>query len=85
MAVLCDSGFTKIVGIVEIFAGLLLIVPKTRPLGLMVIMPVIVTIFLFHVLLDNRITELIESGVPLLATLLIFAYHQKNWKAIIAR
>jgi uncharacterized membrane protein YphA (DoxX/SURF4 family) len=85
MGVLSKSGFTKIVGVIEVAAGLLLIVPKTRPLGLVVIMPVIITIFLLHALLDNRIDQLIESGIPLAATLLIFAYHQKNWKAIIAR
>ncbi|TRW23112.1 hypothetical protein FMM05_15590 [Flavobacterium zepuense] len=85
VGILYNSGFTKIVGGIEIAAGLMLIVPKTRPLGIVVILPVIITIFLLHALLDNRIDELIEAGIPLAATLLIFAYHQKNWKAIIAR
>ena len=85
MESLCSSGFTKIVGSIEVAAGLLLIVPKTRLLGTFIILPVIITIFLIHLLMDNRLTELVETGLPLIATVLIFSYHQKNWKAIIAR
>lgn len=82
---LCDSGFLFIVGIIEIVAGILLIFPKTRFGGILLIMPVIITIFLFHLMIDNRPFELIQSGIPLAATLLIFASHQKNLKLIMAR
>jgi uncharacterized membrane protein YphA (DoxX/SURF4 family) len=85
MNALCSSGFTKIVGAIEIFSGLLLIFPKTRPAGIMFLMPVIITIFLFHLLLDNRPEELIETGVPLLAALIIFISHYKNWKWVFAK
>jgi uncharacterized membrane protein YphA (DoxX/SURF4 family) len=85
MNALCSSGFTKIVGAIEIFSGLLLIFPKTRPAGIMFLMPVIITIFLFHLLLDNRPEELIETGVPLLAGLIIFISHYKNWKWVFAK
>jgi uncharacterized membrane protein YphA (DoxX/SURF4 family) len=85
MTVLCETGFTKIIGGIEVVAGLLLIFPKTRLTGTFIIMPIIICIFLIHALIDNRIYELLETGIPLSATLLIFAFHQKNWKLIIAR
>ncbi|MES2488099.1 MAG: hypothetical protein V4581_19385 [Bacteroidota bacterium] len=82
---LCESGFTKVIGTLEIISGLLLIYPKTRLIGTFIIMPIIINIFLIHALIDYRIHELLESGIPLAATLLIFAFHQKDWKLIIAR
>lgn len=80
MTVLCSSGFTKVVGSIEIFAGILLVFPRTRLLGTIILLPVISSIFLFHLLLDNRPDELIESGVPLAAVILILMYHYKEWK-----
>ena len=85
MTALCSSGFTKIIGFLEIAAGLLLIVPRTRLAGIFIIMPIIIAIFLFHLLLDNRSAELFETGIPMAITLLVFIYHQKDWKVIIAR
>jgi putative oxidoreductase len=82
---LCESGFMIIVGMIEIVAGALLIFPKTRFAGILMIMPVITTIFLFHLMIDNRPYELLETGIPLAATLLIFSSHQKNLKLIISR
>ncbi|KOS05895.1 hypothetical protein AM493_07485 [Flavobacterium akiainvivens] len=81
---LCESGFIIIVGIVEI-AGALLIFPKTRFAGTLIILPVITTIFLFHLMIDNRPYELLETGIPLAATLLIFSSHQKSLKLIVSR
>jgi len=80
MTALCGSGFTKIVGFFEVLAGLLLVFPRTRLLGTILIMPVISTIFLFHLLIDNRPDELIETGIPLAATVLILLSHYKDWR-----
>ncbi|MDV6170054.1 hypothetical protein R1T16_16570 [Flavobacterium sp. DG1-102-2] len=80
MTALCGSGFTKIVGFFEVLAGLLLVFPRTRLLGTILIMPVIGTIFLFHLLIDNRPDELIETGIPLAATVLILLSHYKDWR-----
>jgi putative oxidoreductase len=81
---LCQSGFMIIVGLIEIIAGLLMIFPKTRFAGVLMILPVITTIFLFHLMIDNRPYELLETGIPFAATLLIFSSHQKNLKLIIS-
>ena len=80
MTILCKSNFTKIVGGFEVLAGVLLIFPRTRLLGDIILMPVISTIFLFHALIDNRPDELIETGVPLAAAILILMYHYKDWR-----
>lgn len=81
---LCTSGFTKVVGFLEIASGILLIIPRTRLLGSIVLLPVIITIFLFHLLIDNRPHELVETGIPLLAAILVFASYYNVWKVIIA-
>jgi uncharacterized membrane protein YphA (DoxX/SURF4 family) len=83
MNVLCSSGFTKVVGSLEVFAGILLVFPRTRLLGSIVLLPVISTIFLFHLLIDNRPDELIETGVPLAAAALMLIYHYKDWRFMI--
>lgn len=80
MNALCSSGFTKVTGFFEVLAGLLLIFQRTRLLGAILLMPVITTIFLFHLLIDNRPHELVETGIPLAATLLILMYHYKDWR-----
>lgn len=80
MSVLCSSGFTKVVGSLEVFAGILLVFPRTRLLGNIILLPVISTIFLFHLMIDNRPDELIETGVPLAAALLMLIYHYKDWR-----
>lgn len=85
MVALCGSGFTKVVGFLEVLAGLLLVFPRTKLLGVILLLPVIITIFLLHAFIDNRPHELVETGIPLAIALLIFAYHYKDWKAIIIK
>lgn len=82
---LCESGFMVIVGLVEILAGLLLVFPRTRFAGVLMILPVITTIFLFHVMIDNRPYEVLETGIPFAATLFIFSTHQKNLKLLVSK
>jgi putative oxidoreductase len=81
---LCSSGYTKIVGALQVLSGILLVVPRTRLLGSMILLPIILNIFLFHLLLDNRPMELVETGIPLVANILILASFYKKWKVIIS-
>lgn len=80
---LCTSGFTKVVGILEIASGILLIIPRTRLLGSIVLLPVIITIFLFHLLIDNRPHELVETGIPLFVAIVVFTSYYDVWKVIL--
>ncbi len=84
MTSLCSSGYTKIVGVLQVISGMLLVVPKTRLLGSLILLPIILNIFLFHLLLDNRPLELVETGIPLVANMLILASFYKKWKVIIS-
>ena len=69
----CQSGFLKMVGLFQAAAGILLLIPKTRLLGAVILLPVIFNIFFIHAFLDNRPIELVETGIPLLITLIIIA------------
>jgi len=83
MTSLCTSGYTKIIGVLEVLSGLLLIIPRTRLLGSIILMPLILNIFLFHLVIDNRPHELVETGIPLLANIIIFAYYYPKWKNLL--
>lgn len=67
----CKSGFFKMIGFFQVLSGVLLVIPKTRLVGALLLMPIIFNIFTIHLFLDNRPEELIISGVPLLLTLII--------------
>lgn len=67
----CTSGFFKVIGVIQVLSGLLLIVPKTRLMGALVLLPVVINMFLIHFFLDNRPEELWETGIPLAMTVLI--------------
>ena len=83
MDALCQSGFMKLIGGLEVLSGLLLIYSRTRLIGSILLMPIIMTIFLFHLMIDNRPHENIETGIPLLINILIFAYYYPKWKDLL--
>lgn len=73
-----QTGFLKMVGVFQILAGLLMLIPQTRLGGLFILLPVILNIFTLHLFLDNRPDENIETGLFLALTVLLIAfYHQK--------
>lgn len=47
------SYLGSLVGIIEVVGGILLLVPSTRFLGLLSLMPVVVNIVIFHLAHDN--------------------------------
>lgn len=47
------TGFFTFVKVLEILGGILVAIPKTRPLGLIVLTPIIVNIFAFHVFITG--------------------------------
>jgi putative oxidoreductase len=48
--VLFSTGYLKVVKTIEIICALLLIMPKTRALGLVLLMPIVVNILLFELI-----------------------------------
>lgn len=77
MNTLKQQGFLKLIGVLQVLAGLLMLVPQLRLAGLIVLFPVILNIFLLHVFIDNRPHENVETGILLgIATLLLLYYHE---------
>lgn len=79
------SGFLKMVGVLQILSGLLIIIPVTRLVGLLLLLPVVVNIFCFHLFMDNQLHENIETGSYLLGTILLIAYYYKLLRNLLIR
>ncbi len=77
------SGFLKVVGVIQILAGLLMILPRTRLIGLGILLPITANIFLLHLFMDNRMDENIETGIYLLVNLLLILYYVKDLKCLL--
>jgi len=72
------SGFLDMISIFQILAGILIVIPKSRLLGLLFLLPIIFNIFFMHVFFDNRMHENIETGILLtICILLISKYYKK--------
>lgn len=69
------SYLGKFVGFFEIVGSLLLIIPKTRFIGLLVLTPIMVNIIAFHIAHDNP-----GNGIWIIVTLIfcIVCYSQKE-------
>ena len=50
MKVMGNTGYITVVKVLEVTIGLLLLIPKTRPLAMILIAPIIVNILLFELL-----------------------------------
>ncbi len=53
MAAFVPTGYLKFVKFFELIGGLLVLIPRVRNLGLLLLGPVIVNIIAFHVLVDD--------------------------------
>jgi len=78
-----QSGFLKMISIFQILAGILMIIPKTRMLGLLILLPIIFNIFFMHVFFDNRMHENIETGILLALNVGLCSYYYKRLNQII--
>lgn len=82
---MCLSGMLKIVGFFEILSGLLLVIPRTRLFGTIMLLPIIFNIFILHLFLDNRPEELVETGIPLAMNLIILVLFYPKWKVLLEK
>jgi uncharacterized membrane protein YphA (DoxX/SURF4 family) len=75
---LSASGFLKLIGVIQFLAGLLILIPKTRLIGLVFLLPITLNIFAFHLFMDNRMDENVETGLFFLVNLLlVLSYYKK--------
>lgn len=54
MGALMPTGYMKLVKILEVVGGVLLMIPRTRCLGLCVLVPILVNIVAYHVLVAGE-------------------------------
>jgi len=73
-----QSGFLRMIAFFQILAGVLMILPATRALGLLLLLPIIFNIFCMHVFFDNRIGENIETGILLALNLGLCSFYYKK-------
>ena len=78
-----QSGFLKMIAFFQILAGILMIIPKTRLAGLLILLPIIFNIFFMHVFFDNRIDENIVTGIILIINLILCSFYYKKIKLIL--
>ena len=78
-----QSGFIRVISFFQILAGVLMIIPKTRFAGLLMLVPIILNIFLMHVFFDNRIEENILTGSILMINVVLCSYYYKRIQLII--
>tara|TARA_B110000003_G_C16606068_1_gene517540 strand:- start:573 stop:1070 length:498 start_codon:yes stop_codon:yes gene_type:complete len=80
-----QSGFLRFISVFQILAGLLMIIPKTRLIGLLLLLPIIFNIFFMHVFFDNRIDENILTGSILLLNVILCTYYYQNISSLILK
>jgi putative oxidoreductase len=83
MAAVGPTGYMTFIKIIELLGGILLIVPKTRNLGLLCLGPIIINILAFHQFVaGDGIVQPILIGISVLSLYLLWA-DRKAWKALI--
>lgn len=81
MASFRQSGFFKMIGVLQLLSAILLLIPRTRRAGLLLLLPVTINIFSMHLFMDNRMDENIETGLVLLVNLLLLLpYMRSLWQ-----
>lgn len=84
MAAFGPTGYMTFVKVLELIGGLLLLVPKTRNIGLLILGPIIVNILAFHQFVaKDGIFQPMLLGIAALSVYLLWAERAK-WKALIA-
>ncbi|WP_395745468.1 hypothetical protein [Prosthecobacter sp.] len=85
MAAFGPTGYMKFVKVFELLGGILLLVPKTRNLGLLCVGPVIVNILAYHQLVKgDGILNPMLVAIAVLSLFLLWS-ERKAWAALIHR
>lgn len=83
MTAFMPTGYMTFVKVCELLGGLLLIVPKTRNLGLLILGPIIVNILAFHhFVAGDGILQAPLIAISVISLYLLWAERAK-WKALI--
>lgn len=76
--------FWQVLGICELLFGLLLILQGTSFVGAVLLLPITLHIFLFHLFLEkDEIRELIQTGALFAINILLVLKEYKTWKHLL--
>ncbi|MEL6305128.1 MAG: DoxX family membrane protein [Bacteroidota bacterium] len=76
--------FWQVLGVCELLFGLLLILQGTSFVGAVLLLPITLHIFLFHLFLEkDEIRELIQTGALFTINILLVLKEYKNWKHLL--
>lgn len=79
------TGYFRFVKAFEVLGGLLVLLPRTRNLGLLVLGPILVNIVAFHFLIaGDGLTDPITIGLCVLALFLLWT-ERRAWAALVRR
>ena len=80
MNTMIQSGFLRFIAIFQIISGILMIIPKTRLTGILILLPITFNIFFMHVFFDNRLDENILTGIILSLNIILCTFYYKRIK-----
>lgn len=84
MAAFGPTGYMTFVKVLELLGGLLVLLPRTRNVGLLILGPIIVNILAFHQFVaGDGILQPMLLGISLLSLYLMWV-ERGRWKALIA-
>ena len=73
------------IGILQIITALLIIAPKTRLIGLALLLPIITNIFLLHLYMHGDMEENIKTGLILVLNLILLLSFKKQIQNLILK
>lgn len=82
-SIMTVSNWMKVVGFFQLLGGLLVLVGRTAPLGLVILAPIIVNVLCFHIFLAGGKDIAIGVFVGVLEALLVYFYRE-NFAGIFA-
>ena len=84
-AAFMPTGYMTFIKVLELLGGILVAVPRTRNLGLLILGPIIVNIFAFHIFVaQDGILNPMLLGIAALAIFLLWS-ERKAWLAMVVR
>lgn len=85
MTAFAPTGYLTFVKVLELLGGLLVVIPRTRNLGLLVLGPIIVNIFAFHQFVaGDGIFQPMLIGIAVLSLFLLWSGRQA-WMGLLGR
>ncbi len=80
-AIMARHGWLQFVSVLQVIGGLLLLVGRYVPLGLVILTPIIVNILLFHLLLTGG-SEIAPGGIAAILDLFLLWAYRRSFRGL---